>query len=545
MKKLFDSASVKAADAMAMKLGGLKETELVKRAAEALYKYVAERIIKTGSKKIAVVCGSYNNGADGYALSRLLCERKRELGFTGQAETYVIALDDPCSGAAIITAAEAKAAGCVIRAYSPSEGKRLAEADIIVDCILGTGTDTSRHIDERLKELIADINSSDALKISCDVPTGVSSDNGSVLTDINYNADENVNSAVCVKADETCSFILQKAGLAVTPGMLYAGKQAILDFDFPPEAVSLSGIRSYLVDDEAFNLLPTRNIYANKGTYGTLLSLCGSPDMPGASYMAAYAALRTGVGLVCAAADKYTLSILKQRVSEPVFIILPNMCVNQREAKLCSDALIKIKTKLTAVLCGCGIGMKGGIIDLITNLCDETEKNIPMILDADALNLLSADEYKDIKKAFFTKHGDRTIITPHPGEAARLLGIDTEKVNADRIGSARRLSEMTGGVAVLKGYRTVTAAPGGDVYINPTGNDGMAKGGSGDVLAGIIAGLAAQGTGLVRSAVTGVYIHGMCGDRAAEKLGKRFMLPTDMISCLSEILMLADKNLKE
>ncbi len=253
---------------------------------------------------------------------------------------------------------------------------------------------------------------------------------------------------------------------------------------------------------------------SHKGTYGTVLSVCGSYGMAGAAALAATAALRSGCGLVVAALPKSIYPIVAVQLPEAVFA--PYDTAGSAAAML----LPRLKTA-DALLVGCGLGQSHDTADLLTALL--TEADVPIILDADGINLVARHIVltETIKAPL--------ILTPHPMEMARLLGVTVGEVQADREVAAREAVRRTGAVVVLKGHRTVIATPSGDVFINETGNPGMAVGGSGDVLAGIIAGLAAQGLSPEAAARCGVYLHGAAGDRAAARLSQHAMLPSDIL----------------
>ena len=398
-------------------------------------------------------------------------------------------------------------------------------SDLIVDCIFGTGYDPSRGSpkDEFLficravkdkKEKVPE-----TFIISADIPSGISADNGETAIDNN-------GERVCIKADAVCTFMHSKPGLEVTPGILFAGEVFTEVIEELIEAEKVCKYERFVTDESIFSSLPERRTDSNKGTYGQLLCLCGSPDMPGAAMLSVSAALRMGTGLVRVCGLKETLNILKCRISEPVFTTLPEE--NGGYADNSFEVLKNDLGKITAVLCGCGIGRDDSALSLFKKICKNT--SCTLVIDADMINILSKDP--ELLKEF----GSRCIITPHPGEAARLLNTDIVSINERRIHFARALSEKYGCVTLLKGYRTVISSPNGTIYVNPNGNNGMSKGGSGDVLAGIIAALAAQGVSPYDSAVLGAYIHGKAGDIAKDKYGERSMLPSDMVSMLSEVL---------
>ena len=269
--------------------------------------------------------------------------------------------------------------------------------------------------------------------------------------------------------------------------------------------------------------VPNRPIDANKGTMGTLLSICGSFGMAGAAILAGKAALRCGIGLEKLALPKSVYPIAAGSILESVFLPL----IETADGKISRDnteLLLDEAKKSTAVLLGCGLSVCEDTKALVRGFIENCA--VPTVLDADALNCIS-DNPEILKK-----RESEIIITPHPGEMGRLCGLSAKEVNADRVNVALRFAEKYGVITVLKGSGTIIASPNGRVLLNTTGNSGMATGGSGDVLAGMTAGLLAQGKNAFDCAAAAVYLHGKAGDFAAEKLGKISMLPSDIIDCI-------------
>ena len=271
--------------------------------------------------------------------------------------------------------------------------------------------------------------------------------------------------------------------------------------------------------------VPNRPDNANKGTMGTLLSICGSFGMAGAAILAGKSALRCGVGLEKLAIPKSIYPIAAGSILESVFLPLSETSDGKISRTNIPRLLLEAK-KTTAVLLGCGLSVCDDTRALVKSFVENC--TAPMVLDADALNCIA--ENPEILK----KRKSDIIITPHPGEMGRLCGITAKEVNADRVNVALRFAEKYGVITVLKGSGTIIASPNGQALLNTTGNSGMATGGSGDVLAGMTAGLLAQGKSAFDCAAAAVYLHGLAGDFAAEKLGKISMLPSDIIDCIAQ-----------
>ena len=277
--------------------------------------------------------------------------------------------------------------------------------------------------------------------------------------------------------------------------------------------------------------LPPRAADSHKGTYGTLLTVCGSYGMAGAALLCARGALRSGVGLLRAAVPRSVYPLLVDAVPEAVF--LP---VDEQDGGFSAAAIPALTDALAtadAVAVGCGLGRGEGRTAVVRHILSHSA--VPVILDADGINAVTPHILTEETR------NAPLIMTPHPGEMARLLGISTAVVQADRVGLARRLAAQVGAVVVLKGHRTVIASPDGEMAENPTGNPGMATGGSGDVLTGMIGALTAQGVPPYEAAVCGVYLHGAAGDAAAARCSQRGMLPTDLMEELCSLFLQFEK----
>ncbi|MBE6552635.1 MAG: NAD(P)H-hydrate dehydratase [Ruminococcaceae bacterium] len=506
-------------DSIAITKYGHTSCALVKQAAKRMFERISfienrDNIVFTNT---VILCGSGKNGSDGYALAKLLHENGKKCN--------IVQVFPPkaCESIELIDSFTDDEKDSI---HQSEKAETLIEsADLIIDCIFGTGYDPSRgsardefiHICRTVKQKKQ--KDPKAFILSADIPSAVSADTGETSFDEN-------GERICIQSDAVCTFMHSKPGLEVTPGILLSGEVFTEKIEELTEAEKECCYTRFVTDDTVFSLLPKRKIDSNKGTYGQLLCLCGSPDMPGAAMLSVSAALRMGTGLVRVCGIKDTLDILKCRISEPVFTTLPD--INGKYADNAFNIIKSNMGKISAVLAGCGTGMDESALSLFTEICEKS--SCPIVIDADMLNLLSNN--KDLLKTI----GNRSVITPHPGEAARLLGTDIKTINEKRIYYAQALSEKYGCVTLLKGFRTVIASPDGRIAVNPNGNNGMSKGGSGDVLAGIIASLTAQGVTLFDSAVLGAYIHGKAGDIAKDRYGERSMLPSDMVSSLPDIL---------
>lgn len=437
-------------------------------------------------KSVTVVCGSGNNGGDGYVVARLLSNEG--------AFVRLLYLSEPSTETAKYM--RQRFSGEVI----PFEASYLYETDIIIDAIFGTGL--SRAAENEYKAAIEAINSSAAFTVSLDIPSGLFADSNEYT--------------VAVKADMTVTFIGYKLCNMLYPAAECFGNTVLSEINMPKHLYNEVETFGEVITPPAFE---KRKPNSHKGNYGTLSLICGSFGMAGAAMLCTKAALKSGVGIakLSLPAEIYTAvtSFVPEAVCCPYDVNGDMEAVAQKAINGAS-----------AVLIGCGLSTEKYADCLLKSVLNNY--NGKLIIDADGLNILSQNiEY--IKRS-----GADIIITPHPGEMARLCGVSVSDVESDRVGFAKKLSEELGVTVVLKGSITVVASN-DKIYFNLTGNPGMATGGSGDVLAGIIAALCAMGNDSLESAVNGVYVHGCAGDKATECYGEISALPTDTIGFLPEV----------
>ena len=487
--------TIKYADSLAVSKYGIPEITLMRTAAKFCFDYILPLISK--GDRIVIVCGKGNNGGDGYELASLL----KKAGF----DTCAINVFD-----SVPNTETAKTVFNECEAVFPSfEWKnKICQADVIIDALFGVGFYGSIEEDSEIGKLILACNESNALKIAVDTPSGINSADGRV-------------GGIVFRADHTITMAYAKTGMLSYPAREYCGKIAIADIGYPDELCNEIP-KDALVADDGYvkSLIPERQSNTHKGCFGRLLMYCGSENMTGAGVLAANGALRTGCGLVNIANTKEVINKLQAHLTEPVFSVLEDDKYESQLIELCGKA--------TAVLCGCGLGVsdikKQHIISLIKN----ADCNI--IFDADGINMLCGN-------TLILKEARKTpILTPHPLEFARLTETSTDTIQKDRINLAKEFSQKHGCVLVLKGASTVIASPDGRLAINTSGNPGLAKGGSGDVLAGIISSFCAQGLPAFESAVLGVYLHGKAADILKEEISEYGLLPSDLPMAVAKLL---------
>ncbi|GBF31883.1 NAD(P)HX epimerase / NAD(P)HX dehydratase [Desulfocucumis palustris] len=389
----------------------------------------------------------------------------------------------------------------------------LAETDLVVDAIYGTGF--RGKVNDLAGRVMEAVNAGGKPVVSVDIPSGVEADTGKV-------------NGACIRAGATVTFGLPKLGLLFHPGAGCAGKIKIADISIPPALLGNDGLKRHLLGRKMVRgWLPGRAADSHKGNYGSVLVVAGSAGMTGAACLAAEAAARTGAGLVTLAVPEGLHQIVETKLTEVMTYPLPQ----EKSQSLSPEALpviMSLLDKADVLALGPGLSTNPGTARLVRELLGKI--SAPCVLDADGLNALAG--HTDI----FKKAGAPLVLTPHPGEMARLTGLSTADIARDRLAGAEKYSSLWQSVLVLKGAPSLVAAPGGNVYVNSTGNPGMAAGGSGDVLTGIIAGLLAQGLSPERAAAAGVYLHGFAGDRAAARKGMMGLLAGDILLALPEVL---------
>ncbi len=492
-------------------------SELMERAGAAVAKLVLE---SCQPSVVGIVAGKGNNAGDGFVAARLLAMagvRVKLLMLIQDnnlsqscREMFEKLQDTEDAGAEKLEVFDKFHAAEIVEIF--------ADCDLVVDAMLGTGiTGPARGT---YGEVIALLNEMDQPVLAVDIPSGL-------------NADTGFAEGACVIAAATVVMGLPKIGCVIGDGSTYCGDLIVEDLGFPEDLLESPDIFTHLLElKDARQSLPKRPKDGHKGTFGSLMVIAGSGGLSGAAYLTAMAGLRSGCGLLYTAFPERVSEILESQLIEAIKIAIPGA----KGDHLTHESWTTLEPwleKSAAIALGPGLGTHPDTSRLIDELvCQE----IPMVIDADALNCLGE------KTHYLTQRKAPTVLTPHPGEMARLMGLSTAQVQADRFGCAAKLAAEAQAVVVLKGASTLVATPEGHVYVNPTGNSGMAKGGSGDILTGLIGGFLAQGCSAVGAACTGVYLHGLAGDSAREKLGERGMIARDILTFLPEVLRLCEDH---
>ena len=471
---------------------GIPSTVLMERAALAVFYEITGRFYPDCGK-ILVLCGAGNNGGDGFALARLLYLK-------GYQTQIFFAMDEGSM------TPETKAQCLSAQKYNVPQTKELLEYPytVIVDALFGIGL--ARPIEGRLASLINKINHINAYKIALDISSGISADTGSVL-----------GTAFC--ADLTVTFAFAKIGHLLYPGAEYTGELIIKDIGIDKHSfLGKAPQARYLTTQNAKQMLPIRSPYSNKGTFGKALVIAGSPEMAGAAYFAAKAAYYSGCGLVRILTPNENRDILLTKLPEAVLSVYD---AKADDLGSLMDLLEVCMDWADAVLIGPGLGQSPASQMLVTKALQYTDKKI--VFDADALNILSKN------MVLLKESKAQRIVTPHLGEMGRMAGKSIKEIQAGLLKIAQDFAKEYQAVCILKDAGTVIGLPEGEYYINTTGNCGMATGGSGDVLAGIVTGFLAQGLELGNAAAAAVCLHGEAGDKAAEKRGSYGMVASDLL----------------
>ena len=508
---LVTSKEMQALDRMAMDEFCIPSIVLMENAGRGVAELILEDFKDRLSSGVVIIAGPGNNGGDGFVIAR----RLDEIGV--KVKVLTLCETEKFSGDAAVNYRIVRAVGVPVKECHNAdalnaERRSLDSAGVIVDAIFGTGL--NRGLSGVFAEAVELANASSAPVVSVDMPSGLSGDTGYPLGPV-------------IKAEMTVTMALPKLGQVIYPGINYTGRLKVIDIGVPRAAFDRVGIMAELLDvDRASKTLRPRHPQGHKGTFGHMMVIAGSRGKSGAGVLSAFGALRVGAGLVTVACPAGVQPVIAGMLIEAMTEGLPE----NSSGEVAFEALDVIKPMLAnkkAAVIGPGLGLCREARDLMRDVIKTVP--VPMVVDADAITAIGLDH------ACLADAKGLRVITPHPGEAARLLGCSGADIEKDRVGNAKRLAETTGAVVVLKGARTVIAESGGRYAINTTGNPGMGSGGMGDVLAGVIGGLVAQGYGPWDAACLGVFIHGYAGDRLAQS-GAFGYLASELASQIPAVL---------
>ena len=490
---LYRAEQVRELDRITIEEEGVPGIELMSKAGQAVFDVMME--CWGNVEHLWVFCGTGNNGGDGYIVARLARQQGIDVSLiqVGNAEQL--------KGDALTAYQLAKDEQIMLIPFDQSALSQLPRPDLIVDALLGTGL--TGEVRGDFVTAIEAINASPSPVLSIDIPSGLCSDTGVIL-------------GGAVHANMTMTFIGVKQGLLTGEGPEYCGELRFADLDVPEVVYAQVSHRCRrIMFDDVVKALPARRRSAHKGSFGHVLVVGGDYGMGGAAAMAAEAAARVGAGLVSVVTRAAHCNAILSRH--------PECMVSAVEE---GESILPLLDKATVVVAGPGIGCErwGQLL-----MAQVIASGLPLVVDADGLNYLSALAGEPVDEQQPTLKRDSWILTPHPGEASRLLGVTTTELQQNRFDSVTAIQQKYGGVAILKGCGTLIRGEDDMISLADVGNPGMASGGMGDVLSGIVGGLVAQGLPLTQAATIGVWLHGSAADRAVKVEGERGLMATDLM----------------
>jgi hydroxyethylthiazole kinase-like uncharacterized protein yjeF len=510
--RILTAEAMREVDRAAIEDLGIPSLVLMENAAIGVVEALGEAF--ADAESAAIFCGPGNNGGDGLAIARHLFVRGWDVRIflvTGGRELS--------ADAAVQLGICRKAELSVVEIGSERDLRgvleAVAECAVLVDALFGTGL--ARPLDGLFARVVETINRLHIPCVAVDLPSGLS-------------ASEPQPIGPHVRADLTVTFAAPKVAHVFPPAADAVGEMVVTDLGIPPKLVDdleeEAGDLHLLMGEELAELIPEREAGSHKGDFGHALIVAGSPGKAGACILAARAAVRAGAGLVTAAVPEPILQTVDLGSIESMTLGLPAAASGQL-AERAADVVLEASEGMAVLALGPGLGQDPSTAAAIRRIVLDCP--LPLVLDADGLNAFAG------RAGELAGRRAETILTPHPGELGRLLGISTARIQEDRIGAARGAAEETGAIVVLKGNLSLIAS-GTAVFVNPTGNPGMATGGSGDVLTGLIAGLVAQGLDALDATVLAVYLHGLAGDLAVSRLGELPLAAGDLIEILPAAL---------
>jgi len=503
---VLDSRQMKQVDNLSIKKFGMPSVVLMERAALGVVGLVESKFSR--SDRIISICGSGNNGADGIATARILGEK-------GYDVTILMVGTGTLEGEMQLSIA--KKSGIKIKRYTRNKIK-LNEYNLIIDAVFGIGL--SRNIEGKFADLVLAMNDSKSKVISVDVPSGINATTGQIMGN-------------AVKADYTVTFGYKKIGLLLYPGADYAGKIKVTDIGFPRDVIKKISKKAFIYTKDDINLIPKRMKNSNKGMYGKILVIAGSEYIGGAACLAGLSAYRSGAGLVKV--------LTHENNRDGILKVVPEALISTYNSNYDFEQIERIISNeldwASCIIIGPGISKSKIAVMLTKYVIGNTR--VPTIIDADALNII-ADMISNTKTGeniFTSEDGAAFILTPHIGEMERISNFNKATIKSDPIKYAEAFVKYFSTIyatnlniiCIMKDARTIVTDSNGNTYINTSGNSGMAKGGSGDVLTGIIAGLISNKMSYFDASCMGVYVHGLAGDESAIKKGEYGMKAGDII----------------
>ncbi|MBM3286550.1 MAG: NAD(P)H-hydrate dehydratase [Candidatus Eisenbacteria bacterium] len=500
---LLCAAEMRECDRRTIETHGVPGPTLMERAGEGIYREIRRRFDRLNRRRIWIVCGRGNNGGDGLVLARLL----HDAGYNPRV--FVLGPPEKAGADARLQIDPLIARGIPLEPIGgdpPPGFGDLTSEDLLIDAILGTGF--RGRLEPELARLIREMNRSRATIVAVDIPSGLSADTGAIEGE-------------AIHARLTVTMGFPKRSFVFWPARGQVGEWVAVDIGIPSEVMEeVAPAAELIAPSEVAASIPFFPGDAHKGVRGRLVIAGGSPGLTGAPALAALAALRAGAGLVRVATPRSLNPILEAKLTEPM-----TFPMEETEARTLSPKGVRFLRSLAsewdALVLGPGLGRNRGTDRLVRDLYASWEG--PLLVDADGLNALAAGPLPASRAGLPAR-----VLTPHPGEMARLTATSIREILADPIGTARSFASRHGVVLVLKGAPTVIAGPRGPALVNTTGNPGLATGGSGDVLSGIIGTLLAQRLEPLSAAMCGVHLHGLAADLLASEGGERVVAPAEV-----------------
>ncbi len=498
---------------------GLSTDVLMENAGKAVAEEVKKNLSPINKQRILILIGPGNNGGDGLVAARHLHDWGANVSICLCSQRLP---DDP--NFKLVQDREVNFIDVTQGEDLDKLNESLSSANAVIDALFGTGP--VRPIRGLFLQILDRVSRAKRKRrrlriIALDLPSGLNADSGAV-------------DPACLYADNTITLGFPKPGFFNSPGSERVGKIAVVDIGIPTYLAD-KVTEEFITSEWAATALPHRPPEANKGTFGRVLVVAGSINYIGAAYLACSGAIRVGAGLVTLAIATSLQPILASKLTEVTYLPLPE----SRSGIISSEAATLISQQLgdyNVLLLGCGLGQSQSAIRLIQTILLKSRAILPrLVLDADSLNTLAQ------APKWWQQLTNDAILTPHPGEMARLVGVSVDEVQHDRLGIAKKMAVEWHKTIVLKGAYTVVATPDGQARISPIANPGLASAGTGDVLTGAIAGLVAQGLSLFDAATLGVHLHGQAGEMVKAKLGDAGMIATDLLPALPQVI----KQLKE
>ncbi len=505
--KLLTAAESRELDRLSQEKYRIPSYALMTNAGEAVALAALEKYRARISDGVLIVAGKGNNGGDGFVTARKLHRDGVKVRAILLAKASTLKGDAARAHADFISAGGTLTE---IETEAALDDAMRGRTGIVVDGIFGTGLNA--EVKGLPRAAIEKINALKVPIVAVDIASGINSDTGAVM-------------GVAIDASLTVTFGFAKYGHVSYPGAAHCGELKVEQIGFASQAIDEIAPKGlFLEAKDVRGWMTPRTDNSHKGTYGHVMVIAGSRGKAGAALLSSRGALRAGAGLVTGAIPNCVADVVSAGQAE-----LMTEAIADRDGhfdgRVATEALASLVKPMSSIVVGPGIGVSDGTEDLIAWLINEAaQPDRPMLIDADGLNILAQIGPNKLRSA-----KGPVVLTPHPGEMSRLLGISTKEVNADRIGAAKKLAEMTGAVALLKGAHSVIATPSGEVYINSTGNPGMGTPGMGDALSGMTGAFLAQGMDALKALALGVFLHGYAADRVAMRYGRVGFIVGDLL----------------